>query len=104
MAAFSPSRKSLQLSRVSITVQFCALPRNLENCSTLIFLPAAASENALYSADLTEPGKAFSFHRERLFAKRSLERSRKCQIAILPRVCKAREERHFKMISSDHAE
>jgi hypothetical protein len=33
-----------------------------------------------------------------------LERSRKCQIAILPRVCKAREERHFKMISSDHAE
>jgi hypothetical protein len=43
-------------------------------------------------------------YRERLFAKRSLERSRKCQIAILPRVCKAREERHFKMISSDHAE
>ena len=26
------------------------------------------------------------------------------QIAILPRVCTAREERHFTMISSDHAE
>ena len=39
-------------------------------------------------------------YRERQFAKRSLERSRKCQSAILPRVCKAREERHFKMISS----
>jgi Flp pilus assembly protein TadD len=65
------------------------------------------SEGQVYAL-LGQPVKAIPAYRQAIakgYSRKEVWNDpENAQIAILPRVCTAREERHFTMISSDHAE